>query len=163
MTNKSAIFTTAWKLAKSGQSKFGGKVKEYFATALKISYTSSKFEFYGFKSWFKLDSYMPMDDFQLIIGGSDTVELVAETEKAVLLKFVGFYGNFAKTWAPKSALMTMDDVKEKCAFQENALNKYEKLIEWAKANGAKVRKRMKKVTLLKKINEAGLTAPVELV
>lgn len=36
------IMTKAWEIAKKGQENFGGKVKEYFATALKMAWTLAK-------------------------------------------------------------------------------------------------------------------------
>lgn len=46
--------------------------------------------------------------------------------------------------------------------QDERLDKYEKLIQWAKDNGLSVRKMMKKSTVIEKINQAGLSIPVEL-
>lgn len=39
MTN---VMTKAWGIAKQGQAKFGGKVKEYFAAALKMAWALVK-------------------------------------------------------------------------------------------------------------------------
>ena len=39
MTN---VMTRAWEIAKEGQKKFGGKVKEYFAQALKMAWALVK-------------------------------------------------------------------------------------------------------------------------
>lgn len=36
------VMTKAWEIAKQGQAKFGGKVKEYFATALKMAWALVK-------------------------------------------------------------------------------------------------------------------------
>ena len=36
--NKSQLFKTAWTIAREGQQKFGGNVKEYFAESLKLAY-----------------------------------------------------------------------------------------------------------------------------
>lgn len=54
-------------------------------------------------------------------------------------------------------------VEAKEAKKEEAFNKYEKLVAWAKEQGLKVRNKMKKSTILSAIREAGLVAPVELV
>lgn len=37
--SKSAIFKSAWKLAKEGAKRFGGSSKDYFSESLKITYT----------------------------------------------------------------------------------------------------------------------------
>ena len=43
------------------------------------------------------------------------------------------------------------------------LNRYEKLVKWAKDNGVKgVRSRMKTANIMKLISDAGITAPAEL-
>ena len=47
--------------------------------------------------------------------------------------------------------------------QEESMNKYEALVNWAKAQGLKVRNKMKKVTIMKIVREAGMVVPVELV
>ena len=39
MTN---VMTRAWDIAKEGQNKFGGKVKEYFAESLKMAWAETK-------------------------------------------------------------------------------------------------------------------------
>ena len=54
-------------------------------------------------------------------------------------------------------------IDEKNKKMEEAKNKYEQLVIWAKNQGLNVRKRMKKVTILNAIKKAGLTAPIELV
>lgn len=36
------VMTRAWEIAKEGQRKFGGKVKEYFAQALRIAWAEIK-------------------------------------------------------------------------------------------------------------------------
>ena len=45
---------------------------------------------------------------------------------------------------------------------EEKINKYEALVNWAKAQGLKVRNKMKKVTIMKIVREAGLEVPAEL-
>lgn len=48
--------------------------------------------------------------------------------------------------------------------KKNNIDKYEKLIAWAKERGVKgVRAKMKKVNVLRKIEEVGLKVPVELI
>jgi len=41
---KSEIFTNAWEIARNAQNKFGGKVSEYFAESLRLSYKFAKGE-----------------------------------------------------------------------------------------------------------------------
>ncbi len=53
-------------------------------------------------------------------------------------------------------------VEEKIKRQEEAFNKYEQLVNWAKEQGLKVRNKMKKATILATIKDAGLTVPVEI-
>lgn len=52
---------------------------------------------------------------------------------------------------------------EQVAHFENACNKYDQLIAWAKENGLKARSKMKKASVLKLASEAGLTVPAELI
>ena len=54
-------------------------------------------------------------------------------------------------------------VEAKMKRQEESMNKYEALVNWAKAQGLKVRNKMKKVTIMKIVREAGMVVPVELV
>jgi hypothetical protein len=42
MENKQKIMDRAWDLAYEGQSKFGGKVSEYFAMSLKLAWAEAK-------------------------------------------------------------------------------------------------------------------------
>ena len=49
------------------------------------------------------------------------------------------------------------------AHFQSACDKYEQLIVWAKAQGLKVRSKMKKASIMKAIAEAGLQAPSELI
>ena len=63
-------------------------------------------------------------------------------------------------------MLEQPDFNEKAfkAAQEAGLNRYEKLVAWAKENNVKgVRSRMKTVTLMNLIEAAGLTPPAELV
>lgn len=54
-------------------------------------------------------------------------------------------------------------VDEKNKKMEEAKNKYEQLVLWAKNQGLNVRKRMKKTTILSTIKAAGLIVPAELI
>ena len=60
MAAKKEIMSNAWKIAREGQKKFGGKVSEYFAQALKMAWAQAKnsidieaLEKKGFNRWTK--------------------------------------------------------------------------------------------------------------
>lgn len=89
-------------------------------------------------------------------------EVVKETEKAYLISFEycsldGEESGFKEIWCPKSVVMTEEEIANKEAAFNNACNRYEAMIEFAKKNGLKVRKRMKKETVLRMIAAAGLS------
>jgi len=42
MSNLSTVMKMAWEIARQGQSKFGGKVREYFSCALKMAWATVK-------------------------------------------------------------------------------------------------------------------------
>lgn len=159
------IMTIAWSQAKAGAKKFGGKAIEYMSQALKAAWSIVKkegqFQFYGFKSWFKINNLTEQERFVLSVSDEDPT-VARETEKAIKLVFDSDFGK-TYIWAPKSALITAEDVKRENARREAAFDRYDRLVAWAKKNGVKgVRKMMKKTTIMKKINAAGMTVPVEL-
>lgn len=83
-----------------------------------------------------------------------------ETEKAMLVRLEWAYtSNLSKrisVWIPKTAFKTEEDFEaEKKAFEDGCA-KYEKLVEFAKANIKGIRKGMKTVTIMKKLAEAGI-------
>lgn len=60
MTTKKEIMVNAWRIAREGQKEFGGKVREYFAQALKMAWAQAKesidieaLEKKGFNRWTK--------------------------------------------------------------------------------------------------------------
>ncbi len=62
MTAKKEIMNKAWEIAREGQKAFGGKVREYFAQALKMAWAQAKngldieaLEKKGFDRWTKGD------------------------------------------------------------------------------------------------------------
>ena len=73
----------------------------------------------------------------------------------------GEYESCKSVWVPKSCTMTKEEyeatlIEEKKRFEEGKVA-YEKLVAWAKDQGVKgVRVGLRKETILKKINEAGL-------
>lgn len=100
---------------------------------------------------------------QFIVSVADDIWVSRETEKAVLLIADSDYGKI-QFWCPKKCVVTDEEYQ---AEREAEIAKVKaggerlaKLVEWAKENGVKgVRKGMRKVTVLKKIQEAGLAAP----
>lgn len=59
-TTKKEIMVNAWKIAREGQKAFGGKVRDYFAQALKMAWAQAKngldieaLEKKGFNRWTK--------------------------------------------------------------------------------------------------------------
>ncbi|RRG06362.1 MAG: hypothetical protein DUD28_02780 [Lactobacillus sp.] len=161
------VATKAWKVARYGQSQFGGSVVSYLSDSFKIAWAEIKhqndFRFNGFKSWFTPDA-LTGDELNLVCGGYVDVKLVTETAKAVKLDFISYQGWDLKVWAPKSALMTAADLKANDDRKQNAFAKMDALKAWAKDHGVKgLRARMKKATVIKKINDLGLTAPAELI
>lgn len=89
-----------------------------------------------------------------------------ETEKAYLLivdwyTVDGEYEGCTDVWCPKSCTMTeeefLEEEKKACERFEAGCDRYNKLIEFAKANGVKgIRKGLKRTTIERKIKEAGL-------
>lgn len=79
-------------------------------------------------------------------------EVEKETEKAVYGFFNTAYGR-VYSWFPKSQTMT---TAEKIEEDNARTNRYEEVLNFAKAHGLKVRKGMKLVTIKAKIAEAGL-------
>lgn len=157
------IMMIAWAQAKDGAAQFGGKVVEYLSQALCNAWAivkgAAKFEFNGFKSWFRANL---TDHERFVLSISDAPVLAGETEKAVKL---AFDSDFGKTylWAPKSALLSPADWDAADARRYAAFSRYDRLVAWAKENGIKgVRKMMKKTTIIKKVIAAGMTVPAEL-
>lgn len=96
----------------------------------------------------------------------DAVQIVKETEKAYMVCIAyttrdGEYESFRNVWVPKSCTLTKYEYEKELAEEkkrfEDGKAAYEKMIAWAKGNGVKgVRVGLRKETILKKINEAGL-------
>ena len=120
------------------------------------------------KKWFASKSYSENENFILRVG--EIPEVIRETEKAVQLIVVSDYGTI-KIWAPKSCTQSYEEYKDAEKAEAEAennrlqagLEKYNKLVEWAEAQGIKCHRgkiNFTKATIFKKIAEAGLTAPV---
>jgi hypothetical protein len=89
-----------------------------------------------------------------------------KTEKAVKVRFFDRdIGSFS-IWIPLSAI-NPEPTKweiEKAKKEEERFNKYLDLIAWAKEKGIiGVREKMKKSTVISKIEEAGLEVPKDLI
>lgn len=77
-TTKKEIMVNAWKIAREGQKAFGGKVRDYFAQALKMAWAQAKngldieaLEKKGFNRWTKGD----MDRLYFSLEKSGALEL----------------------------------------------------------------------------------------
>lgn len=89
-----------------------------------------------------------------------------ETEKAYLLVVEwysadGEYEGYSKTWCPKSCTMTAEEYEAEQEAEAKRFNdgcdRYNKMIEFAKANGIKgIRVGLRRATIEKKIADAGL-------
>ena len=119
------------------------------------------------KSWFLEKKFNEGE--RMVIRCAD-LDIIEETEKAVQIYADSDYGCL-KFWCPKSCIITDEEYAaiveeetrrydEQLKKAEIGLAKLEKLVLWAKENGVKgVRKGMRKVTVLAKIEAAGLVAP----
>ena len=98
----------------------------------------------------------------------DIIGVKRETEKAYLMIIeIGYSSSLSRKvehWVPKSCVMTDEEAAEENRKEverlENGLAYNERLVAFAKENLVKgVRKGMRTVTLIRKIQEAGLTVP----
>ncbi|WP_105980142.1 hypothetical protein [Staphylococcus simulans] len=153
---KSQIFKNAWAIAKHGKKKFGGKVKEYFAEALKMAYKGIVLA--------NPEIEIPEWIVRKNVGNVHVVKksilsVVRETEKALMIKATGKFGEFS-FWTPKSvckytnvtdyftATVTIED------GMARAMDNHFNLVKEAKELGIKgIRSNMKSATLRKKIAE----------
>ena len=113
------------------------------------------------KDWFLAKTLN--SDQQFIVNVADDIWAMRETEKAVLLMADSDYGK-VQFWCPKSCIISDEEYKAQqdaeIARVKAGGERLTKLIEWAKEQGIKgVRKGMRKVTVLAKIEAAGLVAP----
>ncbi|QDX01133.1 hypothetical protein DWB90_09060 [Staphylococcus chromogenes] len=97
--NKSQIFKKAWTIAKNGQKLFGGKVKEYFAEALRIVYVQiNKVE----ESVIEIPEWIIEKNVgNVMVVEKSVLSVKRETEKAILVQANGKFGRF-EFWSPKS-------------------------------------------------------------
>lgn len=95
-TDKSYIMKAAWELARRGQKKFGGKVKDYLSESLKILYAR-------IKTMVKVPTWFINKKF-LVVGFCSDFEhgyIEKETEKAI---FVKLRRCKERLWVPKSIM-----------------------------------------------------------
>lgn len=155
--NKSNLFKNAWEIARNGQKKFGGKVKEYFSEALKMAHRGIVLA--------KPEIEIPEWIVRKNLGNVYVVEMSVlsvkrETEKALLIHASGKFGEF-DFWTPKSVLkcVNVEDYNNATITVEDGMEKamlnHARLVEKAKGLGIKgVSDRWKSATLRKKIKEA---------
>ena len=87
------------------------------------------------KEWF-LDKNFT-DNEKYVISVSDT-KILKETEKAINVEFKSKFGTLTK-WIPKSCIMSDEEINQIVTKQKSNMDKYEKLIAWAKEQGVAVR------------------------
>lgn len=114
------------------------------------------------KDWFRnklkeVNNYSPFRYIERIIK---------ETEKAYYVEIEysrcdGESEIFVEQWIPKSVVITEEEEKAEEKKQEERMQagfeKYMELYNWALAQGIKVRKKSTTATILKKIEEAGMS------
>lgn len=122
------------------------------------------------KDWFRRT--LTLEELNVLCNFPDFI-YQKETEKAILFNIVGRYGSFTR-WIPKSAIVTEQDkairrLKEEANWQAyldrqaKGLEKYEKLLEFAKSTGVPgIKKRMKTATIKNILAEAGIKIPRDL-
>ncbi len=154
---KSQIFKNAWAIAKHGANKFGGSSKEYFAEALKMAYKGLALK--------DAEIEIPAWIVRKNVGNVHVVEksilsVARETEKALLIKATGKFGEFS-FWTPKSVckFTNVTDCFTANVEVENemvkAMDNHFNLVQEAKRLGIKgIRSNMKSETLRRKIKEA---------
>ena len=158
--NLKSIMKKAWEIKKENK-------ENIFSICLKMAWEEAKrntitTKFYGVKDWF-LKKTLTRDELYAYNVG-DGAYIARETEKAVLVKNMTDYGMIS-FWCPKSCLLKKEESprnfkKELFQRMENGLKYNEILVTYAKNNGVKgVRTGMRTVTLIKKIEDAGLDVP----
>ena len=122
------------------------------------------------KDWFR--KTLTLEELNVLCNFPDFI-YQRETEKAILFNIVGRYGSFTR-WIPKSAIVTEQEkairkLKEEANWQAykerqaSGLEKYDKLLEFAKGTGVPgIKKRMKTRTIIDLLTEAGIKIPRDL-
>lgn len=121
--------------------------------------------------WFDIDEKLQHVKGYHFEGGDFLAcfEVVEEREKAIKVKWRlrkdnGYYEREVYVWLPKKALEPYADyqarehAKELRKYEryQEGCKRYQELIEFAKSNGVKVRQGMKRLTILSKLEEAGI-------
>lgn len=155
--NKSRLFKEAWKIAKNGQKKFGGSVKEYFAESLKMAHKGIVLA----PATIEIPEWIVRKNVgNVYVVKMSVLSVKRETEKALLIHATGKFGEF-DFWTPKSVLKCVNvedysdaDIEIEDGMEKAMLN-HARLIEQAKELGIKgVSDRWKSATLRQKIKEA---------
>lgn len=155
--NKSNLFKNAWAIARHGQKKFGGNVKEYFAEALKMAYKGIVVA----PATIEIPEWIIRKNVgNVYVVQTSVLSVKRETEKALLIHASGKFGEF-DFWTPKSVLKCVNvedysnaDIEIEDSMEKALLN-HAKLVEQAKELGIKgASERWKSATLRQKIKEA---------
>lgn len=114
------------------------------------------------KSWYLQKFFAGLPDGERYhISVADDLEgsLVGETEKAVRLHFLSDYGS-TSYWFPKSVFYTAEEKQEKerkeQADREARYARYDRLVSFAKEKGLPVRNKMRAVTIMQMLKDAGI-------
>lgn len=109
--DRKAIFAKAWEVAREGASKFGGKVSEYFAFALREAWAEAKKAIkVAIPKWFMEKNKNFESTHCQCVSFFGLADISRETEQAILVKLpmitkTGFQTKFAKAvWIPKTIL-----------------------------------------------------------
>lgn len=150
------IMKRAWTYRKANNMSMSAALKQSWAEAKEAE---SKIYI---KDWFA--KKMLSENFQSGAYLIDVLGIEKETEKAYkLFVEIGYCSSIefqTSVWVPKKCTMTAAEkrAEEKAQAErfESGCRAYEKILAFAKENGLKVRKGMRKATLLSKIADAGL-------
>lgn len=116
------------------------------------------------KEWFLEKNFNSNERYVINLAElNEELTVIEESEKAVRFQAVSDFGTL-KFWCPKSCIYTEEEIAEKvqkrAASLERGLSYNEKLLSLAKENHIKgVRKGMKTVTLIGKLESAGIAIP----
>jgi len=95
--NLSVIMRNAWKLRRMHGSSMSEALRQAWAVAKEMAKTAAL----RVKRWFLQKSFTQGERYA--IETADRADVVKESAKAVLVKWVGKYGNVTR-WVPKSCL-----------------------------------------------------------
>lgn len=107
---KKTIMINAWKIARNGVKRFGGKATDYIASAMKISWNmykalkAKKGDITRIAPWF-LEKTFGHKSMVQQINGDSTLKIKKATDKAFLIVATAFQSGIEvvnEFWAPKS-------------------------------------------------------------